>query len=106
MTSELLWWTSGSGRIELQMTLEQAQSVNHQGQCDEDVLYLSRVTEIKIQLDAIDAGTLASELKEYGAWDENELADHAQNLQRILWIAGCDIVEELYQAKKYPEASL
>jgi hypothetical protein len=30
-------------------------------------------------------------LKEYGAWDATELADHDQNLQRILWLAAGDI---------------
>jgi hypothetical protein len=27
---------------------------------------------------------------QYGAWDETELADDAQNKARILWIACCD----------------
>jgi hypothetical protein len=88
-----LWYTSGSGRIEIQMTLEQAQSGSHQGRCDEDVLALSRVPEIAAQLEKIDPSVLADELKEYGAWDEKERADHAQNLQRILWLACGDIVE-------------
>jgi len=87
-----MFYTSGSGRIELKMTLEQAQSVSHSGQCDLDVKDLSRVPSIKRQLDKLDAATLANELKEYGAWDASELAD-SQNLQRILWLAGCDIAE-------------
>jgi hypothetical protein len=94
MTDELLWHTSGSGRIELQMTLEQARSCSHQGPCDDDVLALSRVPEIKAQLDQIDRRALAAELKQYGAWDAVELADHDQNLQRILWIASGNIAEE------------
>jgi folate-binding Fe-S cluster repair protein YgfZ len=94
VTDQLLWWTCGSGRIELQMTLEQTESVSHQGQCDMDVLYLSRVLEIRTQLDAINPAILAAELKEYGAWDAEELANHEENIQRILWIAGCDIKEE------------
>lgn len=36
---------------------------------------------------------LKRKLREYGAWDDEELADHAQNLQRILWIAAGDITE-------------
>ena len=91
------WYSSSSGRIELEMTLEQAHSVSHQGRCDADVRELSKVPEIKAQLDAIDPALLAAELKEYGAWDADELADHAQNLQRILWLAGADIAEEVRQ---------
>jgi hypothetical protein len=33
---KLLWFTSSSGRIELQMTMEQAKSASHSGECDDD----------------------------------------------------------------------
>jgi hypothetical protein len=89
----LLWYTSGSGRIELQLTWEQAKSVSHSGECDSDVLELSKVPEIKTQLEKIDPAILSAELKEFGAWDETKRADHSQNLQRILWIAGGDITD-------------
>lgn len=93
------WYVSGSGRIELELTLEQAQSGHHQGQCDDDVRALSQVPEIRTQLDAIDAATLRAELREYGAWDESELADHEQNLQRLLWIACGDVIEEAHSGE-------
>lgn len=94
MTEKMFWFTSSSGRIEFQMTLEQARSASHSGQCDEDVLALSKVPAIAEQLAEIKPNVLAAELKEYGAWDAEELADHAQNLQRILWLAASDIREE------------
>ncbi len=90
----LLWYTSGSGRIELQMTMEQAESASHSGDCDEDTRELSKVPAIAEQLAKIDPSVLSAELKEYGAWDSEELADHAQNLQRILWLATCDVTEQ------------
>jgi folate-binding Fe-S cluster repair protein YgfZ len=95
-----MWWSSSSGRIELQMTAEQAASVSHQGRCDDDVKALRQVPKIRRQLDKIDPELLRAELKEYGAWDANELADHEDNLDRILWIPGCDIREEEYAASK------
>ena len=94
MNNEILWFTSGCGRIEIGMTMDDAKSAAHQGQCDEDVLASSKVPEIERQLEAIDPTVLVRELREYGAWDENELADHRQNLQRILWLACNDITEE------------
>ena len=94
MANEQLWFSSSSGRIELTMTLEQAQSGSHQGQCDDDVLALSKVPEIAAQLEAIEPKLLAAELKEYGAWDADELADHEQNIIRLLWLACGDITEE------------
>jgi len=87
----LLWYTSGSGRIEFQMTWGQAESVSHSGECDGDVLELSKVPAIAEPLSKIDPAILSAELKEYGAWDSEELADHEQNLQRLLWLAGGDL---------------
>jgi len=84
---------ASSGRFQIEMTLEQAKSISHQGQCDDDVKALSKVPKIARQLARIFPGDLRQELKEYGAWDEKELADHDQNLQRFLWLAGGDIAE-------------
>ena len=88
-----MWFTSSCGRIELNVTRAQAASAAHPGQCDDDIKALSQHPKIKRQLAKIDPAILAAELKGYGAWDEQELADHAQNLQRILWIACGDIHE-------------
>jgi hypothetical protein len=95
-----MWYSTGGGRIELQMTLAQAQGASHQGQCDADVEDLSKEPAIARQLAKINPETLRTELKEYGAWDADELSDHNQNLQRILWLAAGDIVEEQYAKKK------
>lgn len=88
------WALSSCGRIELQMSMEEAQSASHQGSCDDDVLALSKVPHIAAQLADIDPILLRGVLKEYGAWDETELADHDQNLQRLLWALAGDTVEE------------
>lgn len=89
-----MYWTSGCGRIELTMTMKQAEGAHHQGSCDEDVAALARNPKIARQLAKIAPATLASVLREYGAWDAEQLADHDENLRRILWIAAGDIVEE------------
>lgn len=87
------WWSSSSGRIELKITFDDARAINHPGPADGDVLALSRKPYIAEQLAKLDRELLAKELKEWGAWDETERADHDQNLQRILWLAACDIAE-------------
>lgn len=84
---------TSSGRIELKMTRAQAAGASHSGSCDSDVLALSHEPAIHRQLEAIDPGLLRAELREYGAWDDEELQDHQQNLQRILWILAGDINE-------------
>ena len=81
-------------RFEIQMTKAQAESCSHSGSCDDDVSALSRVPSIRRQLDKIESDSIRAELKEYGAWDSTELADDAQNRQRILWIAAGNIADE------------
>lgn len=80
--------------FEIQMTLKQAQSASHSGQCDDDVKALLQLPKIKRQLVKIPDNDLQAELKEYGAWDSEELANRQDNENRIVWIAACDIAEE------------
>ena len=89
-----MWYTSSNGRIELKMTLAQAQSASHPGPCDADVAALVKARNISWQLSALDPAVVREELDEYGAWDEEELADHNQNLRRLVWLAANDITEE------------
>jgi len=88
-----MWYSTSSGRIELEMTLAEAKSASHMGECDDDVLALSKKPKIARQLAKIDPELLHSELQEFCVWDDDELLDHDQNLQRLLWIAAGDIVE-------------
>lgn len=88
-----MWHTSGCGRIELNITRKQAAAGSHPGQCDVDIVQLSQAPAIQRQLQKIDPALLAEVLREYGAWDADELKDHDQNLRRYLWIACCDISE-------------
>jgi hypothetical protein len=88
------YWSSGCGRLELSLTLAQARSGAHSGSCDAGVLALSQEPAIAAQVGAWDRTLLRDVLREYGAWDDAELADDAQNVQRMLWIACGDIVDE------------
>lgn len=89
-----MWFSTSSGRIELNITKAQAVSGSHSGQCDDDIEFLLEVPNIKRQINKINETLLAEELKEYGAWDETELRDHEQNKRRILWLACGDIVDQ------------
>lgn len=95
-----MWFTTSSGRIELQMTLEQARSASHPGRCDEDVAELMRNRTIQRQLKKIPPTLLRAELAEYGAWDEAELSDHDANLARIVWLAAGDIADNAYSRNR------
>lgn len=95
-----MWYYSGSGRIQLEMTLEQARSASHSGQCDADVAELMRVPKIHSQLNKIDPEELSLELAEYGAWDEEERADHQANLERLVWLAAGQIVDDEFERRR------
>jgi hypothetical protein len=81
------------GSIELPYDV--ARNCSHSGPCDEDVKRAMKLPEIQAELQEINPDDLRKELKEYGAWDENELQSHTDNLERILWIAAGNIMEEL-----------
>jgi hypothetical protein len=92
-----MWWSTSSGRIELNITKADAASASHSGPCDISVAWLRRNRpELIRQLDKLDPALVAAELREYGAWDDAELADHEANLNRLVWIACNDITEELF----------
>ena len=81
-------------RFELPLTLEQARAASHPGKCDADVAALRTEPEVARQLAALDPDKVRAELKEYGAWEPEELADHDANLSRVVWIAAGNIAED------------
>ena len=89
-------WHAGNYGNELNITKAQAAIGAHQGQCDDDIAYLRTLPAIKRQLAKLNPDTLRRELKEYGAWDEAELADHDANLSRWLWVTCADIAAGNY----------
>ena len=87
-------WASFN-RFELNITKAQVLATWHPGAMDDDIAALAKVPGIARQLKKLDPDQVRAELAEYGAWNEEELQDHAQNLQRVLWLGVCDIWEEL-----------
>lgn len=82
-------------RFAIQMTKDQALNVSHSGSCDSDVAYLLQDKKIIRQLKKISDDDLRAELKEYGAWDTEELNNRSDNEARIVWIAGGNIADEI-----------
>lgn len=86
-------------RFSLRITLADAKSGSHPGDCCDDVNQLIRKTYIVNQLNRIGHQKIADELREYGAWDEEELSDSVACKRRIVWLACGDIVEEQYHRR-------
>jgi len=87
------YWSDSSGGLELQLSLDQARRGYHSGACDEDIAALIQDPAVSAQLLAFDPQRVAEALQEYGGWSAAELANHADNLERLLWIACGDIVD-------------
>ncbi len=89
------WFTTSSGRIELQIDPDDARSASQPGKdATEDVDALLAMPYIAAQVKNIDPALLSAELAEYGAWDDVERGDHEENLRRLIWLASCDIRED------------
>lgn len=87
-----MYVSTSSGRIELNITKEQAASTFLPGQdCQGEVEAVMKSPALARQLKKLDPALVADELREYGAWDDEELKDHDQNLVRLVWVLCGDI---------------
>lgn len=84
----LYWWSESLGRFELQIPGEAIEDIFQPGPADETVEYWAKKIERPARATA---KALRDSLREYGAWDESELADDAANWHRVVWSAACDL---------------
>jgi len=86
-------WNSSNYGNNLRLTFEDAKLCSHSGDCSNEVEYVMSKRYVKRQLKDIDVIQLRKELSGYGAWSNEELLDHSENLMRWVWISAGDIVE-------------
>ena len=87
-------WFGSSVRLSLTLpTMKNAQYCAHQGDCLPEVQETVGLDWMASQLEKIDPDVLRSELSEYGAWGSDELVNHDDNLERIVWLAANDVAE-------------
>lgn len=86
-----MWIVSTHGDINVEMTVAQILDIPASGAADSAVAALREIPEIAEQLATIDPVSLRDEMREYGAWDDEELADHDANLDRFLWLGASDV---------------
>lgn len=75
----------------LTMLIECVRDCSRPGPADAAVAYWVPL----VSWDGIDADGIRAELKECGAWDDDELADDDENRARFLWIAAGHASEEM-----------
>jgi hypothetical protein len=87
-------WNNSNYGNDIELLIEDAENMYHQGQCDSDVKEGMEIPYIKEQLEKIDEEQLRKELDDFGAWDDEELNDHQENLMRWLWISAGDVLDK------------
>lgn len=78
-------------RFFLDLPVEVVGDCSHSGSCDQDVAFWAKRVPRPAE---ITPEKLAAELREYGAWTPEELADDADNWHRLIWCAACNIKED------------
>lgn len=79
---------------EITLPIEVIEKCSHSDDCTNDVLECMQNPEIKAELSKINPESLEKELLEYGAWEDDKLTDHDENLMRILWLSAGQISDE------------
>jgi len=81
-------------RFEITMPREAVDDCSHQGDCGPDVEAWAPKID---RPDDCTPEALRDELAEYGAWDDDQLANDSDNWERIVWIAAGNIKDENYR---------
>jgi len=84
---------SSCGRVRLALTIGQARSVSHEGDCTQEVVLLAAKPEVASQLAELDKEHVRAELLYTGHWTDDDLDSDADNLLRFLWLAANYIAE-------------
>jgi hypothetical protein len=87
MTDRMVWYTSSMGLVEIRIPEEAIRDIHQPGDAEEAVRYwMDEVEWFGTTIEDI-----RRELREYGAWDDDELDDEDMCWVRMLWLAACDL---------------
>ena len=94
------WTDPSTGQITLRFTDDW--ECPRSGPADVHIAALARRPDMAAQLAAIDPARVVDFLRETGAYTLDETRDPQRNLERMLWIATCDVAEDpdLYADKE------
>ena len=85
---------SSSGTIEFPLTGEQIHCICTSGSNDLASKMVSKDEQVAKWMERYSDEQLKSVILEYGAWDEEELTDRQQNIERIVWLLAWDVFDD------------
>jgi hypothetical protein len=77
----------------LNITKAVAKECSQSGNNEYSVNYYMNLPKYKKQLLKLDKEEVRNELNDLGAWEDNELKDHNNNLERLFWLSCSNIVD-------------
>lgn len=80
----------------LNITKAVAEECSQSGNNESSVNYYMNLPKYKRQLSKIDKEQLKTELNDFGVWEDYELENHNDNLQRIFWLSCGNIIDIIY----------
>lgn len=79
--------------LTLHMRLDDADILASPGNHTNDAKEIVKKPYIQAQFRNLDPNAIRLHLKNFGAWDSEQLKDDYENQLRLVWTAGCDIIE-------------
>lgn len=71
----------------LNITKAVANECSRSGNNEYSVNYYMNLPKYRKQLDKLNKESVRAELNDLGAWEDDELENHEDNLQRLFWLA-------------------
>ena len=85
---------STCGTIEIPLTGEDINSICKWGTSnDEDVEYVCNNPKLRSWMNRYSKELIREEVRDYGNWTEEELANDEDNIQRLVWLLSWEIFE-------------
>ena len=79
----------------LNITKAVANECSQSGNNEYSVNYYMNLPKYRKQLLKLDKEQVKNELNDLGAWEDDELANHEDNLQRLFWVS-CGNISDLF----------
>lgn len=85
---------SSDGTIEIPLTGEQILSICTSGSNDLASEWVSRDEHVAEYMERYSDEQMVNVILEYGAWDEKELTNRQQNIERLVWLLAWDVFDD------------
>lgn len=97
------WIGGDNGDLELELTEEQFMSIPRGQDCSPEVKIIRQDPKVEEQLKRMSVESVKTYLFHFCCWEDDELNDHEENLDRLVWLACEDIRENINEESNQAE---